>query len=193
MPFDSATDTPGVTGLILAGGAGRRVNRRDKGLIPWRGEPLVAHVCRRIRPQVGKLIISCNRNEPVYRNYTKNIVRDIRGSYQGPLAGIEAALDLTTSPHLLVVGCDMPLLPVDLVTRLYTALDSNSTLDACFAHDGERSQYLCALIRNNSLRSLKPFLDSGERTVHHWYRRMNTVGVDFSDCPEAFSNLNRLT
>ncbi|HEN8709542.1 TPA: NTP transferase domain-containing protein, partial [Pseudomonas putida] len=30
--------------LILAGGRGQRMGGRDKGLVDWQGEPLIAHV-----------------------------------------------------------------------------------------------------------------------------------------------------
>ena len=80
--------TEDITGLILAGGAGRRVEGRDKGLIDWQGKPLVQHVALRLRPQVGQLIISCNRNIETYRELADKTVTDSRRDFQGPLAGL---------------------------------------------------------------------------------------------------------
>ena len=87
-----------ITGLILAGGAGRRVAGRDKGLIEWHGKPLVEHVADRLRPQIGQLIISCNRNVTAYRKLADKIVVDSRRDFQGPLAGLEAASSLIETP-----------------------------------------------------------------------------------------------
>lgn len=55
-----------IAGLILAGGQGRRVNEADKGLLLWRGKPLVAHVAQRLAPQVSQLIVSANRHIATY-------------------------------------------------------------------------------------------------------------------------------
>jgi hypothetical protein len=50
-----------VTGLVLAGGEGRRMGGVDKGLLLLGGQPLVARVAARLRPQVDKLLLSANR------------------------------------------------------------------------------------------------------------------------------------
>tara|TARA_R110000823_G_scaffold130015_16_gene258062 strand:- start:9130 stop:9711 length:582 start_codon:yes stop_codon:yes gene_type:complete len=190
MRSDNAEEISQITGLILAGGAGRRVGHRDKGLLPWAGKPLIAHVCSRIRPQVSALIISCNRNRATYLKYASTTVTDGRTDFQGPLAGIEAALPEIETEYLLVVTCDMPQLPKDLASRLRGTMLANPALDACYAHDGERAQYLCTLIRHASLQTLPAFLDAGERAVHRWYLAKQVAEVDFSDCREAFRNLN---
>ena len=39
-----------ITGLVLAGGLGRRMGGVDKGLQDFRDEPMVAHVVRRLAP-----------------------------------------------------------------------------------------------------------------------------------------------
>ena len=81
-----------ITGLILAGGAGRRVDGRDKGLIPWRGKPLIAHVCDRLKPQIGELLVSCNRNHLSYKAYSDVVITDSRQDFQGPLAGLDPTI-----------------------------------------------------------------------------------------------------
>ena len=51
-----------VTGVVLAGGMGRRMGGVDKGLVLLDGEPMVAHVLERLAPQVGALVINANQN-----------------------------------------------------------------------------------------------------------------------------------
>lgn len=186
----SAGDT---TGLILAGGAGRRVEGRDKGLVNWRGLTLIEHVMARLLPQVDALLISCNRNEERYAQFGPVVAGDTRHGYQGPLAGIESAEPEIHSDLVLVVPCDMPLLPADLALRLSAALRNEAhSCDISFAHDGDREQYLCALIRTSCLHSLTPFLDTGNRAVHRWFESQRTVCVDFSDQKSSFQNFNTL-
>ncbi|HAP28080.1 MAG TPA: molybdenum cofactor guanylyltransferase [Achromobacter sp.] len=67
---------------------------QDKGLVVLRGEPMVAHVARRLAPQVGRLIISANRHAPLYAQYGQVVADGAPelGEWQGPLMGIAAAL-----------------------------------------------------------------------------------------------------
>ena len=51
----------GITGLVLAGGMGRRMDSRDKGLVKFRGKAMAAHVIERLAPQVDSLILNANR------------------------------------------------------------------------------------------------------------------------------------
>jgi len=180
-----------ITGLILAGGAGRRTGGHDKGLIPWAGKPLVQHVVERIKPQVDTVIISCNRNYERYRQFASAIVADLRPGHAGPLAGLEAACPHIGTDLLLLVSCDTPLLPNDLVLRLTTELRRSSTeAGICYAHDGHREHYLCAVLHRACLASVEDFLDKGGRTVRDWFHSCGARAVDFSDSREAFMNLN---
>ncbi|MEH6591556.1 MAG: molybdenum cofactor guanylyltransferase MobA [Halioglobus sp.] len=183
-----------TTGLILAGGTGRRVNGADKGTLLWQGKPLAAHVASMLAPQVDELLLSCNRNFDTYRQICTTLITDIREDYQGPLAGLEATVAHLQSDYLVIVPCDNPELPGDLVERLlYPHLNNHDgVLDISFVDDGERKQYLFAAIRCGCLSSLGPYLDSGQRAVRHWFNSLNTVAVDFSDQAELFKNLNHL-
>lgn len=188
------TEINEVTGLILAGGAGRRVGGQDKGLILWQGKPLISHVAARLRAQTSALIISCNRNIEQYRSLGFPTVEDQRSGFEGPLAGVEAARSKIKTHYVAVVACDTPLLPLDLVRRLMVPLcaDTEAAPVVSFAHDGQREQYLCALIKTECLADLSNFLQQGHRAVKHWYRQNSHVSVDFSDEYNSFRNHNYL-
>lgn len=183
-----------ITGLVLAGGRGQRAGGRDKGLIAWQGRPLVEHVLARIAPQVDTVLLSCNRNVADYDKLIPQPITDLREDFQGPLAGVEAAGARVMTDYLLLAPCDTPELPFDLASRLYQQLatDTAATHGMCVPWDGEREQYLCALIRRSALTSLTAFLDAGGRAVREWYQTENYLRADFSDCAANFRNLNRL-
>ncbi len=162
---------------------------QDKGLLEWRGQPLAAQVIARLRPQLGPLLVSCNRNSRFYAGLADAIVKDTREDYQGPLAGLEAAAMHISTGFLVVAPCDMPLLPGDLVSRLVNALDCSGKAIS-YAHDGERAQYLCAALRRSILPSLSGYLEGGNRAVRHWYAQHECEAVDFSDQAAAFANYN---
>ncbi|QIB64472.1 molybdenum cofactor guanylyltransferase MobA [Kineobactrum salinum] len=179
-------------GLLLAGGAGRRVQGRDKGLLVWRGKPLVQWVAERLRPQVTTLTISCNRNRHSYDRYADRTVTDFpEQESRGPLAGIlSLAPFVAREDYLLVCPCDTPLVPEDLAARLVAALESRPDLAVSYAHDARRAHYLHAVLRGDCLTSLPQYLQSGQRSVRGWYAQLATIAADFSDCPDAFANLN---
>ncbi len=183
-----------VTALILAGGAGSRVEGRDKGLIHWQGRPLVSQVIQRLQGQAETLLISCNRNIDEYRSFNLPVIEDQRDGFQGPLAGIEASRKFVHSPYLAVIACDTPLIPLDLVTRLTAPLQASGKSGPyiAIAHDGKREQYLCAVIRVDCLPSISSFLQDGHRAVKHWYALHPHIFVDFSDQNKAFRNYNNL-
>jgi len=183
-----------IRGLILAGGAGSRVAGQDKGLIPWEGKTLVEHVICRIQPQVGKVLLSCNRNLKQYEQFSPNLVQDQRPDYQGPLAGLEAATSLLGDcEYLVIVACDTPLLPLDLVQRLLKPMQTGEDSPVIsYANDGDRDQYLFAAVKCTALDSLNAYLESGQRAVRHWFDQQQAVAVDFSDQQDAFENFNYL-
>lgn len=183
-----------ITGLILAGGAGSRVGGQDKGLLQWHGKALITHVAERLGPQVEHLLVSCNRNMARYAELVGSIIGDNRPDFQGPLAGIEAAATHITTEFLVVVACDMPEIPTDLVARLLEPLTTAESHgpQLSFANDGVRNHYLCVAMHCSCLASLPEYLDQGGRAVRHWYQLLPHVAIDFSDQPQRFANYNHL-
>ena len=175
-----------LTGIILAGGEGRRMDGQDKGWIELLGKPLIRHVLERVSPQVGACIISANRNLERYRELQVPVVTD-RDVYLGPLAGIAAALEMTTTEWALVVPTDAPLIPTDLAEQLMKSVGDGDKLVLC--HDGERLQPLCGLYRRDLAPSIRTFLAAGERRLTQWCLAQNPQIVTIRDT-FAFSNLN---
>ncbi|AFJ01853.1 Molybdopterin-guanine dinucleotide biosynthesis protein MobA [Methylophaga frappieri] len=182
--------SPTVTGLILAGGRGRRVAGEDKGLMDFQNQPLIAHVIQRLYPQVEQLCISANRNIERYRQFGYSVIPDELKNYPGPLAGIAAGLNAATTDYVLTVPCDAPLLHPQLRQRLVeTLLRSGKTLAMAFADN--RLQPVCSLLPVNLASDIKTLLEQGERKVDQLAARFPTAMVDFRDAPECFLNLNR--
>ena len=77
----------GVTGIVLAGGQGRRMGGVDKGLQPLHGKTMVEAVLARLAPQVSEIVINANQNLDTYARFGHRVVPDAIGGFAGPLAG----------------------------------------------------------------------------------------------------------
>jgi molybdopterin-guanine dinucleotide biosynthesis protein A len=182
-------DTLRVTGLILAGGQGRRMGNVDKGLQPLRGRPMVAWVLERLAPQVTEVIVNANQNQAEYARLGCRVVGDEIGGFAGPLAGLQAGLKANVHPFLVTVPCDSPFLPRDLVARLHAALIANHA-DLAVARTGDQPHPVFSLVRETLAGHLTKFLEGGGRKIDAWYAALKVVEVAFDDQPDAFSNIN---
>lgn len=180
-----------ITGVILAGGMGRRMGGADKGLQDLRGQLLVAWAIDRLAPQVDHLLISANRNLAQYAAFGYPVLPDDIPDFAGPLAGLHAVLCHADTPLVASVPCDTPWLPVDLVARLLAALQEN-TAELAVARTPQRIQPLCCLMRRNVLPQLTRYLAAGGRKVMDWQASVNTVSVLFDGEAKAFSNINTI-
>ncbi|MDQ2694686.1 MAG: molybdenum cofactor guanylyltransferase [Pseudomonadota bacterium] len=178
-----------ISGVVLAGGRARRMDGRDKGLLPLAGRPMAAHAVERLRPQVGEVLINANRNLAAYQSLGCRVISDGIGEYFGPLAGMLAALDAIATPYLLTVPCDSPLLAADCARRLLAALERDRAELAVARGDG-RLQPVFALLRRELRDSLRGFLEAGGRKIDRWFEGLSMTTADFADHPEMFRNVN---
>ena len=118
-----------ITGLVLAGGAARRLQAAhpgaDKGLLPLAGRPLIAWAIDNLAPQVQSLVISANRHLDDYRQLGHPVLPDRLPDMPGPLAGIHAAL--TTRPYPTAAPSGWPWPPATPLSCPPTGLPGCST------------------------------------------------------------------
>lgn len=160
----------------------------DKGLLLYRGKPLVAHVIERLAPQTDRLIISANRNLEAYAAYGHPLVGDALPDYPGPLAGLAAGLATCATEWLLCTPCDCPALPLDLADRLLSAAKENDA-SLAVATTKEGMQPTFQLCHRELLPALEAFLARGERRVGQWCREQGAAEAYFENAA-AFANFN---
>jgi molybdopterin-guanine dinucleotide biosynthesis protein A len=177
----------GVTGILLAGGQGRRMGTVDKGLQLLHGEPMVAAVLARFAPQVDEILINANQNLEAYRAFGHRVVPDAIGGFAGPLAGLHAGLSAASHPLVLTAPCDSPFLPPDLFSRLKNAMKEN---DLAVAKTGDQPHPVFALVRKTVKQNLEDFLKGGGRKIDAWYASLKVIEVPFDDEADAFRNIN---
>ncbi|MES2324496.1 MAG: molybdenum cofactor guanylyltransferase MobA [Pseudomonadota bacterium] len=193
------TITEHVTGLILAGGRGSRMGHVDKGLQRFRNSTMVAHVLRRLVPQVKRVVINANQNLDAYGVFGTPVWPDDIQGFEGPLAGLETGLRRCTTDFLVTVPCDSPFFPTDLVARLHIALMEGHA-DLALAVTDEvnddgtvriQPQPVFALMKTELLPVLSAYLELGGRRMDGWYKDIKVIAVRFDDA-SAFRNINTL-
>jgi len=178
-----------LTGVVLAGGRAQRMGGQDKGLLSLAGVPMVEHVLKALKPQVGRILINANRHQDLYAAYGYPVVPDVLEGFYGPLAGMASAMRAAATPYIVTAPCDSPFLPPDLVHRLYAALAVDQA-EISTAHDGERLHPVFALLDCSLLPSLLNYLHGGGRKIETLYEQHRLAIADFSDRKDAFININ---
>ncbi|MEX9611863.1 molybdenum cofactor guanylyltransferase MobA [Providencia manganoxydans] len=176
-----------ITGVILAGGLGRRMGGQDKGLITLLGKPLYQHIAERLEPQVEQLMINANRNQARYQQSGFPVISDLTEDFSGPLAGMQAALHAAKTEWLLFVPCDVPAFPLDLAVTFF---ENKGDSLACYANDTERDHPTFALIHCSLAPKLDEYLARGERKLMFFMQEIAAKCVVFPSQLGAFTNLN---
>ena len=178
-----------ISGVVLSGGQARRMGCADKGLLSFRGRPLVSYALDALGEVAESRLISANRNLEGYAALGFPVISDASNNFDGPLAGLLSAMRVVATPFVLTVPCDAPLLTGPLLQRLALRLMEAGAVIAVAA-DGERLHPVVMLAETRLADDLQAYLDAGERKVEHWIRRHHWVSVDFSDAGVALANIN---
>jgi molybdopterin-guanine dinucleotide biosynthesis protein A len=181
-----------VVGVILAGGRAKRMGNQDKGLVNFKGRPMVSYSIAAIAPVVDYVLINANRNFDQYRQFGCPVISDQTDSFDGPLAGVLAAMVHADADVLLVIPCDSPLITSNQLQKIVLSC-VDTVADVAVAFDGMSLHPVFFAVKTALQANLQDYLASGQRKVGGWLQRQNFVRVDFSDEPEIFSNINTLS
>ena len=151
---------PDVTGVVLAGGASRRMGR-DKALMLVQGQTLVERLAMRLCEITDLAYISAN--EPLrYSFLGLPVIPDLFPGH-GPLAGIHAALRHSPRPWMLAIACDLPDVSVAFLQRLVA---SSAGFDGVIPATSDGSLHpVCALYHRNCLPHIERSLSRGESGI----------------------------
>ena len=181
-----------VTGVILAGGLARRMNNQDKGLINYKGRPMVSYAIAALTAVADQSIINANRNQEQYQQFGLPVVADQTDTFDGPLAGVLTAMIHAETDILVVIPCDSPLIKAEHLQKLLATLAENDA-DVAVAFDGERLHPVFLAIKTSLKNCLQHYLSSGQRKIDRWLEQQKMVKADFSNQPEIFININTMT
>jgi len=104
-----------MTGIILAGGASRRMGT-DKAFLEVNGKPLIEHILAVFSSLFARTIVVTNTPDR-YRSYGIELTSDVL-DISGPLTGIYSGLLRSSDEYNFVAACDMPFLNPRLISYM---------------------------------------------------------------------------
>jgi molybdopterin-guanine dinucleotide biosynthesis protein A len=187
--------TINIRGFVLAGGASRRFGR-DKALVEFDGEPLIARLCRALQSATGAPVRIIGDAEK-YSQLGVECVPD-RWPGEGPLGGIITALMANIASRdpahpnswSLIVGCDMPFLTAEWLSHL-AKRTTTSPAEVIVPKSTYGLEPLCASWRASSLPVLTHVFEGGVRRVTDAMQNISMEVLDATDW-KRFDNNDRL-
>jgi molybdopterin-guanine dinucleotide biosynthesis protein A len=134
-----------VSGAILAGGRARRFGGADKSALLVEGRTILERQLDLLRRLAGRVFIVGHTPER-FATSSVDVVADAVPD-AGPLGGLYTALASSTTPLVLVLACDLPLVPAGLLARLVRIAEGDDTADAVVPRDTGGRHPLCACYR----------------------------------------------
>ena len=177
-----------ASAVILTGGKSSRMGR-PKALLPFAGEPLIAHVVRKLKRIFAEAVVVAAPEQEL-PTLPVTLVRD-EVAYQGPVSGIYHGLKASTREACFVTSCDAPFLSLQLISGLVSQL---SDFDVVVPYWQERFQPLHAVYRRHVFPLLREQLNRGELRPISLYSKVRTREIQEEEIrrldPEGLSFLN---
>lgn len=171
----------GVVGIVLAGGAGRRLGRA-KAAAPLAGQTLLERAVGLLGERLGEVIV-VSRSEIPLPPVAVPVVHDRPGP-GCPLNAILTGLSASTAAEALVLACDLPF-SGPLLDALLAAPSGRAAAGAA----GGRPQPLCARYpRAEAAEAAEDLLAAGELRAGALLERLGATMIPARD--GALANVN---
>lgn len=164
----------GSTGVVLAGGRSTRFDDGDKALATVDGEPILERVAARLGAVTDDVVVNCRHvQREGFERALANVDATVRFAVddrpdEGPLVGLDTALNAVSTPRVVVVACDLPFLDATVLDALVAMVDGEpgSPDAAVLKGDDGFTKPTCAAYRTDPLAaSIADALSSGSRRL----------------------------
>jgi len=139
-----------ITGIILAGGENRRM-KLNKSLLEINSVTLIERTRNLLQNIFDKVIISSKDIEE-YSFLNLNVVKDVYEGF-GPLSGIHAALNVSSTELNFFISCDLPLMSEEMIRYIIGSHFSEMIL---VPSAGGKIQHTCGVYK----KELIPIINS---------------------------------
>ena len=167
-----------TTGIVLCGGRSSRMGR-DKPWLPWRGQPVLAHVVDRLAQAVDQVVVVCAPGQSLPPTSARQVEDAEEGL--GPLAGLCAGLAASEPGLTFVTAADAPFLTPAFVRSVLAP-------GGAAAPEAEgRVHPLSAAYPSRGASEARALLDAGRRRPLDLLERLGFERLALSDLPDPAS------
>lgn len=164
-PIEIARD---VTGVVLAGGQGKRLGRINKALIEFDGRSFIDRLVEVLSRVFEEVMVVAN--DPVaYADLPAAIVRDLEPN-RGALMGLMTALYYAPTDWIFVTACDTPCLTPEVIRAVAAATEEPYRVVLSSTPDG--LQPLTAAYHRRCLHRLMKMHHAGERSFRPLFKQV---------------------
>jgi molybdopterin-guanine dinucleotide biosynthesis protein A len=182
------------TGIILAGGMNRRMDGRNKALLPVGEHSIVGRLIELFQDLFQQVILVTNL--PLeFVAWECTIVSDLL-PVRSSLTGIHAGLYYTRFSHAFIAACDMPFLKREMVRLLVNNLEPKWDVIVPVTREGY--QPLCAVYSKRCLNTIENQAAKGNMKISKLYSKMKVKEIAEESLREidpeliSFFNINTL-
>lgn len=179
-----------ITGIILAGGKSQRMGT-VKGMVPFRGRPLIDYAIGLLGEFSGEIMISANTSD--YNDFGIKVVKDITPNI-GPMGGIHSCLRESTTPVNIVLSCDMPFVTPEVIRHL---LDhSRDALVTVPWYGNEHYEPLCGIYHKDSIPEMEKLIRQGNYKLPDLFKKIQVNRLEVNrehpvmNWPQIFFSIN---
>ena len=158
--------------IVLAGGRSSRMGTA-KALLPFDGQPLIAHIVARLRPLFEDVVV-VGAADQALPPLPVTLVRD-EIAYQGPVGGIFYGLRAAAAEVAFVTSCDAVFASTPLISHLISIAAGHDVVVPRW--DG-RFQPLLAVYRRSLLPLLAAQMEKGELRPVDLFDKVRTLVVE---------------
>ena len=182
----------GISGVILAGGAGRLFGGIAKSNILVNGVRIISRIVRTIEDLFSEIIIITNTPSEFPDHFRYKTAGD-HFQNAGPLAGIHSGLRSSENDAIFVFAGDMPFLSKEIIAEQIRQFRLNES-EILIPMIGDLIEPLHSIYSVSVLAKMERFLAEGKnRSVREFINEMNADYFVLQDSVEnrkAFTNIN---
>ncbi len=173
-----------LTGIILAGGKSSRMGQ-EKGLVNFRGKPMIAYSIEMFEKLGYEIIIVANDSR--YEKFGFPVFKDTIED-KGPMAGIYTGLQHSTTAWNAVITCDVPLIDSTVFAVMEREMKDCQAIMPRF---NGRLQPLTAMYQTACQGFFLEAIHQNQLRVRELQDKFPTKIIDFGkDFKTSFTNIN---
>jgi molybdopterin-guanine dinucleotide biosynthesis protein A len=173
-----------ITGIILAGGASKRLGYKNKALLKIGGRSIIECVIDAVSKVTENAVVIANSPEE-FEHLGLPMFGDILPG-SGSLGGIYTGLKVSKTHHNLVVACDMPFIQPHLLTFL---INHSEGYDVVVPVTPDGHHPTCAVYSRNCIKPIEAQIKTGNLRIASFFPHVKVNRLDF-DILCTYYNLN---